>query len=206
MGLVHRIVLPCLIGGTLGLTTLGCGGSHSTTPPSIAYFTPLQGSAGNDFVIAGSGFTNTTAVSLGNVACTFTVNNDSQITAFIPTAAQSATVTVTNAGGTSTTAAEFYIVPTVTTLSASTASVGTQLTVGGSGFGGATAVAFYGPSTSPASYPATVFNVVSANELTVTVPTGVASGAGYVVQVTVPGPGYSNTSQTTQTTPLLTIQ
>ncbi len=52
MGLVHRIVLPCLIGGSLGFTPLGCSG-HSTNPPSLASFSPSQVAA------PGSSSTNT---------------------------------------------------------------------------------------------------------------------------------------------------
>ena len=207
MGLVQRMVMTCAVGGTLGIG-LGCGSGKTTTPPSIGSFSPLQAPVGNDLIITGAGFTGTTSVSINGLAVSaFTVNTDAQITAFIPLAASSGAITVVNAGGTSTTNASFFVMPSITSLSTGndpsglTMSTGQTVTLAGAGFIGATAVSFAGPASAPASYPATSVNVASANQMTVTVPTAPA-GTGYLLQVTVPGSPNPNTASS----PAFTIQ
>jgi hypothetical protein len=203
MGLVQRIVLPCLMAGTLGLTMLGCSG-HRTSPPSITApsssslpFTPTQEPIGNTLFIYGSGFAGTTAVSIGGVAVgAFTVVNDGQIDALVPAAAVTGPIVVTNPAGISSSSTSFYVVPTIDSFTSTTdpaagktMHAGDTVTITGSGFVGATApLVFYGPASSPGSTSQPAYTVVSANQITTTVPTGIPAGSGYVFTLTVPGP------------------
>ena len=77
---------------------------------------------------------------------TFTVNSATQITATVPAGASSGPVTVTTAGGTATSATSFAVVPapTITSFSPASGGVGMSVTVTGTNFSGATAVAFNG--------------------------------------------------------------
>jgi hypothetical protein len=203
MGLVHRIVLPCLIGGALSITTLGCSGHHTNSPSILSSsstslpFTPAQEPIGNSLFIYGSGFTGTTAVTIGGVAVgVFTVVNDGQIDAFVPAGAITGPIVVTNSAGTSSSSTSFYVVPTINSFTSSTDPAagatmhpGDTVTITGSGFIGATApLVFYGPASSPGSTSQPTYTVVSANQITTTVPTGIPTGSGYVLTLTVPGP------------------
>jgi hypothetical protein len=203
MALAHRIVLSGLIAGALGITMLGCSGKSTTTAPSIASttassasFTPAQAPVDSTLYIFGSGFTGTTAVTLGGVAVEFTVSSDSQIDVFVPANAISGPIKVTNSVGSSTSSTSFYIVPTINSFTSTTDPTagqtmksGDTVTITGSGFIGATApLVFYGPASSPASTSQPTYTVVSANQITTTVPAGIPAGAGYVFTLTVPGP------------------
>ena len=127
MGVIQRIVLPCLIGGTWGLTTLGCSGHHASAPSllsstsSLLPFTPAQEPIGNTLFIYGSGFSGTTAVSIGGVAVeAFTVVTDGQIDALVPANAVTGPIVVTNPAGISASSTSFYVVPTIDSFTSST--------------------------------------------------------------------------------------
>ena len=94
--------------GTLSLTTPGgvtSGGTFTVvaagTVPVITAITPGSGAAGSTITITGSGLGGATAVTIGGVAATYTVNGTgTQITATIPTGAGTGPVRVTTASGT----------------------------------------------------------------------------------------------------------
>jgi hypothetical protein len=151
---------------------------------------------GNTVTITGSGFTGATAVAFRALAATsFTVVSSTEITAVVP--AQGAgvdNVFVTTPGGISAAVTgDHYtyvtpaVVPTITSVSPSSGSVagGNTVTITGSGFTGATAVAFR-------ALAATSFAVVSSTEITAVVP---AQGAG-VDNVFVTTPGGTNAAVT----------
>jgi hypothetical protein len=186
---------------TVGATTLSVTGPAGTSAtlaytydpvPTLTGLSPAQGAAtGNTSVaITGSGFTNSTGVRFGSTLGTgFTVVDDSHITVLTPAhAAGLVDVTVTGPSGTSAvTAADRYTfidttaTPVVTGLSPNLGSttVGTSVTVTGTGLFGATTVAFGGSNGSTVT-------VLDDNTLTVTSP---AHAAGTVdVIVTKPGP------------------
>jgi IPT/TIG domain len=216
MGLVHRIVPPCLIGGALAFMLVGCSSGKTTNPPTIASFSPLQGPVNSEIVATGTGFMETTGISIGGVAAsTWSIANDNQIGFYVPAAAQSGVISLSNSAGTATTSVQFYVVPSATSLSSTTApsngltmNPGDTVTISGSGFVGTTAVSFFGPtltlagaSATPVSTPAT-FTVVNANTITTSVPTGIAAGQKYILTVTAPGSNSSNTCSS----PSFTIQ
>jgi IPT/TIG domain len=170
-------------------------------PPAISVLKPPSGKvAGGDKVtITGSGFTGTTSVKFGpTLATNFQVDSDGQITATTPPGtAGTVSVTVTTKAG-SVTGGEFtYITtdaaPTVTGINptSGTASGGISVTITGTGFNGATGIAF-------GSTAASNFTVNSDTQIMATSPVVSLSGA---VDVTVTTPnGTSATSNADQFT------
>jgi hypothetical protein len=155
--------------------------------PVVVLVTPATGSTagGTEVTITGTGFTGATAVSFGGTAATFTVDSDTSISATTPAhAAGLVSVSVTTPAGTSTVAGLFTytapppepVVVLVTPATGSTAG-GTEVTITGTGFTGATAVSFGGT--------AATFTVDSDTSISATTP---AHALGLVsVSVTTPG-------------------
>jgi streptogramin lyase len=77
--------------------------------PVIQSFTPTSGAVGAKVTIKGYGFTGTTAVAFGGVKAKFTLVSGFQITATVPAKAKTGKITVTNAGGTATSAKAFTV-------------------------------------------------------------------------------------------------
>jgi hypothetical protein len=161
--------------------------------PSITSVSPATGgvAGGSTITITGSGFTGATAVTIGGVAATsFTVVNDTTITAVVPSGSAGATnIVVTGPAGTGTGSGLFtYAVPpTVANVnpSSGTTAGGTSVTITGTGFTGATSVTFGGTA-------ATSYTVNSATQITATTP---AHGAG-AVSVDVTALGGTNAANT----------
>jgi hypothetical protein len=151
-------------------------------PPRITSVSPGSGPAagGTSVTIAGTGFTGATAVSFGGTAAkSFTVTGDTSITAVSPSAGGgTADVTVTSGGGASAVTASdqftFVAVPSVSSLSPNSGSVGggTEVTITGANFTGATQVTFGG---TPAG-----FWVNGDSSITAIAPAAEAAGSVYV--------------------------
>jgi len=141
-----------------------------------------------------------TGVTFGGVAALFTFNSDGSITATVPaaTASGAVDVQVTMPAGTSATSSADHFTytassaPSVTGLSVTSGGTagGMVLTIGGSGFLGATSVSFGGVSAS--------VTVNSDSSITATVP--VVSSAGVVDVVVTTAAGASATSSADQFT------
>jgi len=77
--------------GPIAVTTpngTGTSASNFTVtipPPQVTGFTPTSGAHGQSISILGKNFTGATAVKLGTVTASFTVVNDTKITAIVPT-------------------------------------------------------------------------------------------------------------------------
>ncbi|TCR03934.1 IPT/TIG domain-containing protein [Neorhizobium sp. JUb45] len=158
-----------------------------TLPPSVVLATPLTGSTagGTPVTLTGLNFTGATAVSFGGTPATnVTVVNDTTITATAPAhAAGLVNVSVTSPAGTGLGLGLFTYLPSLPPSVAlvapltGTSSGGTQVTLVGLNFTGATAVSFGGT-------PAT--NVTVVNDTTITA-TNPAHAAG-IVNVSVTSP------------------
>jgi type II secretory pathway pseudopilin PulG len=147
---------------------------------------PNQGPAagGTTVTITGNGFTGATSVAFGSVAATsFSVLNNTTITAVSPAGTGSVDVTVTTGAGTSPTNPfdQFTYAPTVTAIAPTTGGAvgGTTVTITGTGFLGATGVQF--GTTAASSY-----SVVSASSITAVSPAG-SSGTVDVTVTTAAG-------------------
>lgn len=155
-------------------------------PPTITSFTPTSALAGATVTINGTNFTGASQVQFGGVnAASFTVVSATQITAVVAAGSASGNVSVTAPGGTASLAGfTFLLPPTVTGFVPATAQAGATITITGTNFTGATAVMF-------GNTPAASFTVVSATQITATVP---VLGGGGVIAVTTPvGTGTSAT-------------
>jgi hypothetical protein len=158
---------------TVGGTSTATAADHFTyiAAPSVTGVGPAAGptSSGTLVTITGIGFTGASAVSFGsNAAVSFNIVSDTKITASAPAgSAGTVDITVTTVGGTSTTSTAdhftYVAAPSVTGLDVSSGplSGGTVVTITGSGFTGASAVAF-------GSTPAASYTVDSDTEITAT--------------------------------------
>lgn len=78
--------------------------------PQILSFTPPSGPVGTVVTITGVSLTQTKQVTFGGVPATsFTVNSDIQVTATVPTGAQTGRIIITTAGGTAISATPFGV-------------------------------------------------------------------------------------------------
>ncbi|MCU0425938.1 MAG: IPT/TIG domain-containing protein [Candidatus Kapabacteria bacterium] len=163
-----------------GTATSASNFTFPTPPPApvITSFTPAIATSGTVITINGSNFTAATQVSFGGTAAqSFTVVNASRITAVVGAGA-SGNVSVTTPSGTATKAGFTYLLrplPTITSFSPASASVGQTVTIFGTYFTGATAV-FMGSASVP-------FTVHHSGRITVEVPSNAASG---VIRVVTP--------------------
>jgi hypothetical protein len=189
--------------GTVDVTVTNPGGTSATSAsdqftyivPSVSSVSPNAGpiAGGQTVTIHGTNLTGATGVAFGTAAASnLTVVSDTELTATAPAhAAGVADVTVTTAKGTSAVvSADHYTydaVPTVSAITPASGGQGTVVTITGTGFVAGYKVKF-------GSTAATKSTMVSATQLTATVP----AGSGTVdTTVTTPG-GTSATSASDQ--------
>jgi len=155
------------------------------TPPTVTSFSPPSGGFGTSITITGTNFTGATVVKFHGVAATsFTVVSDTQITTTVPTTATTGPISITNSKGTGTSATNFTVATSISTVAPSSGAVGTTVTITGASFTGATLVKFNGTSAP--------FTIVSDTKITATVPLGATTGT---ISVTSPsGTGASTTN------------
>ncbi|WP_375417973.1 IPT/TIG domain-containing protein [uncultured Hymenobacter sp.] len=186
------VALPAAI-ATAGTNTAfrGVAFAPEAAAPTIVSFTPASGPGGTSVTLTGTEFTGATAVTLNGAAITgFTVVSATSITFAVPAGASSGPIAVTTPGGTATSATSFTVTvpnpaPTIASLAPATAVAGSgafMLTVTGTGFVANSVVSFNGV--------ALFTTLVSATQLTATVPAEAIAAAGtYNVVVTSPAPG-----------------
>jgi uncharacterized repeat protein (TIGR03803 family) len=150
-------------GGTPGY---GVFYSFDMSLKPFASMVAWHGAVGQTIEILGQGLKGTTAVSFnGTAATTFTAVSDTYLTAVVPSGTSAGLVTVTTPGGMLTSNRKFIVQPFVGSFSPTSGAVGTQVTITGTSFTGATKVTFGGVK-------ATTFSVNSDTQITATVPTG----------------------------------
>lgn len=177
-------------------TTVG-GGLHeggvvysldNSAPPFLG-LTTRWGSSGQTAQILGQGLAGATSVKFGTGSASFNIVSDTFATATVPDDGTTGFVTVTTPSGTLTSARSFFVVPAVVSIAPTSGPVGTQVTITGSGFLGATVVKFGGVK-------ATSFTVNSGTSITATVPVGAKTGK---VTITTKGGNASSRSTFTVT-------
>jgi uncharacterized repeat protein (TIGR03803 family) len=166
-------VSPCTSGSCGVLYSLSMG-----LHPFVSFVGPqFSAKVGKTIEILGQGFTGTTKVSFHGVSATFAVVSDTYLTAVVPAAATTGSVTVATPSGTLTSNRVFRVTPAILSFSPTSGPVGTPVTITGASFIGATNVTFGGVK-------ATTFSVNSNTQITATVPTGAKTGK---IQITTPG-------------------
>jgi hypothetical protein len=115
---------------------------------------------------------------------------DTYLTATIPDDGSVGFVTVITPTGTLTSSRRFNVVPGITTFAPASGPVGTQVTITGSGFTGASKVTFGGAK-------AATYTVNSGTQITATVPSGATTGN---IAVTTAGGSASSRTAFTVTT------
>jgi hypothetical protein len=175
--------------GAITVTTSGGTGTSGSAfnvtlaVPTVSSFSPTSGTVGTSVTINGTNFVGITGVAFNGVPVpsvapgNFVVNSSTKITAPVPSGASTGKITVTNSGGTGTSASTFTVKPSITSLSPASGSIGLPVTINGEGFTGTTSVKFNSNKT------ATIISV-TATQINTTVPTGATTGA---ITVTTPG-------------------
>ena len=188
--------LSTLIQNTNGLVygTTASGGPTSCNPCLGTFFSVATGDAafvnleptqktglvGAKVGMFGQGFSGASAVKFGGVASTsVTLSGTTYLTAKVPVGAHTGAVTVTTGSTTLTSPQTFKVKPKITSFSPSSGSIGTVVTINGSGLIQTTTVKF-------GTVKATTFTVVSDSEVTADVPSGLAAGA-VTISITTPG-------------------
>lgn len=181
--------------GTVDITVTSPGGTSATGAadqftyipgPTVSSISPTTGPAagGTSVTITGANFTAASTVAFGSTAATsVTFMNSTTLNATAPAGTGTADVRVTTANGTSPIVSgdvfTYIGAPTITSISPTNGpgGGGTNVTINGTGFTGATAVTFGGTA-------ATTFNVTSSTSMTAQAP----AGTGTVdIRVTTPG-------------------
>ena len=151
--------------------------TSGTPAPVITSFTPSSGSVGTVVTINGNHLTGATLVRFGAASASFSVVNDTRITATVPTGATTGKISVTTPGGTVQSSGTFTVTgPVISSFSPTSGPAGTTVSIYGNHFTGTTSVRFGSTSAS--------FAVNTDNKITATVPSSATSGK---IQVTTPG-------------------
>lgn len=191
-------------GATTGMIAVTSPGGSAASPipytilptPAITGFTPAQGPVGTRVTVNGSNFLGTVGVSFnGTAATTATLVSATRITAVVPAGAASGPISVTTSGGTSTSSANFTVLPppAIVSLNPTIGPAGTIVTITGTNLTGATSVTFNNVSAA--------FSVVSNTEITATVPATATTGK--IVIITPGGKATSAVSFTLAPPPTL---
>ncbi len=200
---LYSVISPTLVrafvpaGARSGIITIltASNRAQSTTrfliAPKLLAFSPASGVAGSLVTITGVGLTEVTSVRLGDVPMIFSRLSDTTLRATVPANAVSARLSVTSAGGTSSSLGLFTLLPSIRSFSPSSGPVGTTVTIQGSGLAGARSASING---SPA-----VLTRLSATAVSIVIPAGATSGQ--VVITTGAGTATSAASFTVVSTP-----
>lgn len=162
---------------------------QSSAPPANLSFAPASGPYATEVTISGVNFTGTTSVTFnGTPATPYTVMSDTEIVAYVPTAAASGPIEVTNntnpPSGPTRTSQSFmvYPAPVIDSVNHSGDPAGNPITIRGQNFDGTTLVTV--GANRIAAEPFTVGHDDKGYWINTTVPLGAVSGP---ISVTTPG-------------------
>lgn len=186
-----QMQVPSQLGGPFGSPTpwkqvfVGTTFNTSSTPPqtTVTSLAPASGAPGASVVITGTNFasasyTGPSSVRFNGVLANFVVNSATQLTATVPTGADTGRITVTTPLGTGASNAVFWVSPAITSFSPPSAVAGATVTIRGLHLDGVKAVTFNGKTAT--------FSSVESGSTTIAavVPAGGTSGR---IAVTTPG-------------------
>jgi uncharacterized repeat protein (TIGR03803 family) len=153
---------------TTSATTYQSSKTFNVTP-QFASFSPTGAIVGATVTLTGVSLAQTSAVTIGGKAATFTVVSDTEVTAVVPAGAKTGQkITITTAGG-SASKGPFAVDPYITSFTPTSGPVGTQVTITGTTFTGTSTVSFGGVD-------ATSFQIINDSEVKASVPTGAQTG------------------------------
>ncbi|MCU0426926.1 MAG: IPT/TIG domain-containing protein [Candidatus Kapabacteria bacterium] len=164
--------------GSTGQVTVSVAGAIAVAPqvftfvaqPSVLFASPLTGGAGTAVTIIGTNLASVTGVSFGGIPASFTINNASQITAFLGNGASGVITLFTPVGSTTSTQRFTFIPPpSVLFITPQSGAAGTAVTIIGNNLDSTRAVAFGG-------VPAQSFIQVSPTQVNAVIGTGGATG------------------------------
>jgi hypothetical protein len=145
--------------------------TYTVPAATISSFTPTSGTVGALVTITGTNFNVVTAVTFGGTsATTYTIISNTSITAVVPGAAATGTISVTTPSGTAISTGTFSIIPTVTGISpiGGATTGGFPVTITGTGFAAVGVTVKIGNNT------ATNVSVTNSTTITATAPGGTA--------------------------------
>jgi subtilase family serine protease len=155
-------------------TAAGLGASSTnfvvTGPPVVSSFLPTSGPIGTVVTVTGTGFTGTTAASVDGCPAAYTFVSDTEVRVTVPNGASTGAIHIKDISllGSSTTNFAVTGAPIISSFNPTSGSVGTVVTVTGSGFTSLTAASING-------YPA-AFTFMNDTTVTLTVPAGASTG------------------------------
>ncbi len=172
--------------GSIKVTTPTGTASSATfgVRPTLDPLATTSGPAGSTLTITGKTLTGTNRVTFGAPQATASIRSvtGTQVRVVVPSSAVTGPVTVTNAGGSTTTAETFTVLPAIKSFSPSSTVAGRSVTINGTGLAGASDVSFNGTTAvvtrdTATSLSAQVPAAATAGPITVTTPGGpVATG------------------------------
>lgn len=169
--LVQAFVPAGARSGRITILTSG-GAARSETDfhpaPRLLAFAPSAGIAGSVIAISGAGLSEVTSVRIGEVSMPFSRISDTSLRAVVPANAVSGRLSVATLGGTALSATAFTVLPSITSFSPTSGPVGTTVTIQGSGLSDVRSASINGR--------AAAFTRLSANALSIVIPTGATSG------------------------------
>ncbi|MDB6131272.1 MAG: domain, repeat protein [Verrucomicrobiales bacterium] len=143
--------------------------------PYVDSFTPNVGSPGTTVTLTGLHLAGVTQVKFNNVLAGFSPPaSDTQLLVSVPNGVTSGPITVTTPQGSYSTTLLFYVPPKITSFSPTQGRAGTNVTIIGTNFTGATAVRFNNVNASS-------FNVINSTQIVAVVPPSVTTGPVTVV-------------------------
>jgi hypothetical protein len=168
--------------------------AYTIPAPVITALTPATGSVYTSVTITGTNLSDVTGVTFNGLAASyFFANSATSVSAYAPTGVTTGPVVVTTPGGTSN-GLLFTAAPVLSSFSPTSGSPGTVVTLTGQNLTDATQVSFNGVAASS-------YSVVSATQLTATVPSGASTGP---IRVTAPGGTGTSSTYFSVTAPMLT--
>jgi len=163
-----------LFGVTSELGAYAQGNFYALTAVNFSQILKVAGPIfvlpGGPVQILGDSLTQVSNVNFGAVATSFRIGSDTQLLATVPLAAVDSTISaIYNTGLQVQTVSAVHILPLITSIDPLSGPVGTQVTISGGGFTGATRVTFGGVN-------ATSYTVVSPTTIQAIVPSGFTKG------------------------------
>jgi|GEM_PF-558971 len=175
-----KIVVSAPSGATTGYITVSTGTGSDTIsnyfyyPPTLTSLNPYRGQPGTVVTITGQNFIGTTALYFSGISSTFTVVNNTTITATVPVGSKTSNLIITAPAG-SVTNGTFFIPPIISSFTPASGLTNSTVVISGSFPDTPTNVFFNGTASS--------FTVNGTNTIYAIVPTNATSGPISVVSV-----------------------